>query len=213
MTGKVLTIAQQKGGAGKTTLVAQLAVALGGQGHSVALVDIDPQGSLTRWFEARRAKADGGLELATVTGWRTQATVEKLARAADFVLIDSPPHAETEARIAVRAADLVLIPVQPSPIDLWATEPTLAMVAAEKRPALIVVNRIDPRVRLAAAVASRIEAFGVPVAETRIGNRTAFAASMLEGAGVTEQSPSSKAAEEIGALAAEIVRALQAKPR
>jgi chromosome partitioning protein len=210
MSGKVLTIAQQKGGAGKTTLVAQLAVAFAARGLGVALVDIDPQASLTRWFEARAGSAEtADIQLASVTGWRTQGTVEKLVASSDLVLIDSPPHAETEAKIAVRAADLVLVPVQASPMDLWATEPTLALARSERRPVLIVVNRIATRMKIAASIAARIEGLGVPVAETRIGDRTAFAASMLDGRGVVETGPGTKAAEEIMALAAEIMALLK----
>jgi chromosome partitioning protein len=206
MAGKVLTIAQQKGGAGKTTLVAQLAVAFAKAGHSVALVDIDPQGSLSRWFEARaKIGAANTIQLATVTGWRTQGAVEKLVKSTDLVLIDSPPHAEIEAKVAVRAADLVLVPVQASPMDLWATEPTLALARSENRPAMIVVNRIDPRVKLAASLAQRIAELGAPVVSTTVGNRTAFAASMLDGRGVVETAPGTKAAEEIAALAKELM--------
>jgi chromosome partitioning protein len=207
---RVLTVAQQKGGAGKTTLVAQLAVAFATRGLRVALVDIDPQASLTRWSEARAEHgAADMIQLASVTGWRTQATVEKLVAAHDIVLIDSPPHADTEAKIAIRAADLVLVPIQPSPMDLWATEPTLALARLERRPALIVVNRIDTRMKLAAALASRIAGLGAPVAETRIGDRTAFAASMLDGRGVVETAPGTKAADEIAALASELMNLLQ----
>ena len=150
MTGKVFTVAQQKGGAGKTTLAAHLAIAWAQLGYKVATVDIDPQGSLTRWH-AVRAEATGGQPGFThvqITGWRTQAEVEKLARAHDIVVIDSPPHAQTEARIAVRAATLVIAPVQPSPMDLWAVHPTIDLAAQEKRRLLLVLNRVPPRARI-----------------------------------------------------------------
>ena len=210
MAGKVLTLAQQKGGAGKTTLVAQLAVAFAMRGKSVALVDIDPQGSLTRWFRTREdAGLAAGMTHAAVTGWRTQAAVEKLASGHDLVLIDSAPHAEIEAKIAVRAADLVLVPVQPSPMDLWATEPTLALARSEHRPALIVVNRMQSRMKLAEALSARIAELGADVAEATIGDRTAFAASMMEGRGVLESAPKGKAAEEIAALAREVIKRLK----
>jgi len=209
LSGKVITVAQQKGGAGKTTLVAQLAVALAARGRRVALVDIDPQGSLTRWFEVReQLKGGGNLSLSSFTGWRTQSAVEKLASANELVLVDSPPHAETEAKIAVRAASLVLVPIQPSPMDLWATEPTLALAKSEKRPALLVINRAQSRSKLGEALSERIAELGAEVAKATIGNRIAFAASMLEGGGVVETLPNSKAAQEIDALAKEIMRRL-----
>jgi chromosome partitioning protein len=205
MAGRAITVAQQKGGAGKTTIAANLAAAWAGQGRRVAVVDIDPQGSLTRWFAARTAMlGDPGLTHVQITGWRTQREVERLLGSHDVVVIDSPPHAETEAKIAVRAASLVLVPVQPSPMDVWATEPTLALAKAEGRPTLLVLNRVSPRTRLADALAGAIEGLGVPVAATQLGSRTGYAAAMMEGLGVTEAGRG-KAAEEITALAAEVL--------
>ena len=210
MAGKVLTLAQQKGGAGKTTLAAQLAVAFANSGKSVALVDIDPQGSLARWFKLREATAKAGrINFTAVTGWRAQATVDKLKAAHDLVLVDSAPHAEIEAKIAVRVADLIVVPMQPSPLDLWATEPTLALARAEKRKVLIVLNRDQTRMKLSEALAGPIAELGAQVADTTIGNRTAFAASMMEGLGVVESAPRTKAAVEMLALAEEITRRLR----
>lgn len=206
--GVIITVAQQKGGAGKTTLVAHLAVAFRQAGRTVATVDIDPQGSLSRWQEIR---ADGGgdgaadIDHSRINGWRTAGEVERLARSHDIVLVDSPPHMETEARIAVRAARLVVVPVQPSPMDFWATRPTLEMAAAEKVPALLVLNRVPPRGRLADDLMARIAELGAPVADTRIGNRTAFAGALMAGRSVTETGRGSRAADEIAALAAEIL--------
>ncbi|HEV7369767.1 ParA family partition ATPase [Arenibaculum sp.] len=205
MAGAIITVAQQKGGAGKTTLAAHLAVALTEGGRRVAIVDIDPQASLSRWYQTRlAARGDGGLSHVQITGWRTQREVERLAREHDFVVIDSPPHAETEARIAVRSATLVVVPVQPSPMDLWATEPTLALAREEKVPVLIVVNRVPPRARLADELERRIRDLGAPVARTQVGNRIQFASALFEGLGVTEQARRTRAAEEIRDLSAEI---------
>ena len=128
MTAKVLTVAQQKGGAGKTTLAAHLAVAFTAARKKVAVVDIDPQQSLTMWYrlrEERMGDAGAGLLVNQIKGWRVRNEVQRLAEDHDVVIIDSPPHMETEARVAVRSADLVLVPVQPSPMDVWATQPTL----------------------------------------------------------------------------------------
>ncbi len=209
--GRVLTVAQQKGGAGKTTLVAHLAVAFQQLGCSVATVDIDPQQSLSRWH-AVRTDGDGGGEGAgpaihhsQITGWRTEAEVSKLARSHDLVLIDSPPHAETEARIAVRAASLVLVPVQPSPMDVWATQPTLDLAAAEKRSVLVVLNRVPPRAKLADALIARMSEMGAAVADAHIGNRIGLAAALMEGRSVLETDRRGRAATEMRALAKEIL--------
>jgi len=140
---RIFTVAQQKGGAGKTTLVAHLAIAFSAARHRVALIDIDPQQSLTQWYRqriARLGETAAGVQLESVDGWRARNEASRLARAHDIVLIDSPPHAETEAKMAIRSADLVIVPVQPSPMDVWATRPTLNLARQEKVLALVVLN-------------------------------------------------------------------------
>jgi chromosome partitioning protein len=212
MAGKVFTVAQQKGGAGKTTLVAHLAIAWMQLGYKVATVDIDPQGSLTHWFEVRNAATGGepGFTHTQITGWRTQAEVEKLTRDHDVVVIDSPPHAQTEARIAVRAASLVIAPVQPSPMDLWAVQPTIDLARQEKRRLFLVLNRVPPRTRLAdeliGKVRDLIDRPDVDLAEAQIGNRTAYAGTLLTGLSVTEAARRTQAAAEMQTLATEILR-------
>lgn len=213
MAGKVFTVAQQKGGAGKTTLAAHLAIAWSQTGRRVAVVDIDPQGSLTAWFQARaQAMANApGLVHSQITGWRTQKEVERLSRENDVVVIDSPPHAETEAKIAVRVASLVLVPVQPSPMDLWATRPTLELARTEKVPVLLVFNRVPPRGNLVETLIAKAgDEFHAPpavaIASQRIGNRISYAGALLEGRSVTETDTGSRAALEIHALAEEILR-------
>jgi chromosome partitioning protein len=209
MAGRVIAIAQQKGGAGKTTLAAQLAVAWAREGARVALLDIDPQGSLAAWVERRRARRGGplGFDFAALPGWRATQWVEERMRGADLVLVDGPPHAETEARIAVRAAGLVLVPMQPSALDRWATEATLQMARAERRGALVVLNRVPPRSGLAERIAGELAEAGQAVAESRVGNRVALVHAMEAGEGVVESAGASLAAAEIRALAAEVRRA------
>lgn len=212
MAAKVITVAQQKGGAGKTTLAIHLALAWAASGRRVALIDIDPQASLSTWFERRNQRAGAGaaaIEAVAVTGWRVTGEIERQARNRDIILIDSPPHAETEARIAVRAAQMVLVPVQPSPMDLWATQPTLDLARSEKVAALIVLNRVPARAKLTATMLSAFAALDVPVAAARIGNRIAFAAALSEGKGILEYDPSSVAAAEITALSGEVLQRIR----
>ena len=203
MSGRIMTVAQQKGGAGKTTLAAHLAVAFRQAGRTVATVDIDPQGSLTRWHEIR-AEHMQDIDHSRIQGWRTAQEVDRLSRRHDMVVIDSPPHAETEAKIAISKANLVLLPVQPSPMDVWATQPTLDLAAKEKVPVLVVMNRVPPRSSLADELAETIIGMGVPVAETRIGNRVSLAGALMTGRSVTE-GHRSRASDEIRALAAEVL--------
>jgi chromosome partitioning protein len=206
MAASVLTIAQQKGGAGKTTLAAHLAVAFAAGGRQVALIDFDPQASLGDWFRLRQGlpQAAGNPGFTAVAGWKAGPEVDRLKRSSDLVIIDSPPHAETEARAAIRSADLVLVPVQPSPMDVWATGPTLELARAARVPVLIVLNRVPPRGRIVEQMRGRLAEDGLAVAATTVGNRISFAASLLEGRTAQETAPRSAAAQEIAALAEEI---------
>ena len=209
MVGKVITVAQQKGGAGKSTVAAHLSDALTGMKNSVALVDTDPQGSLTGWSRLRAERLGAtapAFSVHEVSGWRARSEIEALQRSHDVVVVDSPPHAETEAKIAVRAADLVLVPVQPSPLDVWATEPTLTLAAGENARVLLVLNRVPARANLTEEMVGFLRRFEAGVARSKLGNRVAFAAALAQGATALETQPRSLAAQEVRALAKEIWR-------
>lgn len=205
MSGKTLVIAQQKGGSGKTTLAAHLAVAFS-RTHSVAILDVDPQGSLGRWFELRERRlgeAGTGMVLRTASGWGAKREARLLAREYDLVLIDMPPRSDLEARNAIEAADLVAVPLQPTPVDLWATAATLELVAKGGPPAMLVVNRAPARA-VAETTMQAIRALGPDIAATQIGNRVAFGSTMGSGSSVMEAFPASKAAVELRTLADEL---------
>ena len=201
----VITVAQQKGGTGKTTLAANLAAAFA-PSHRVALLDIDPQKSLGRWHSLRRARlhAAAALAFSDIAGWRLPAEVERLKREHDIVLIDSPPQLDTDARVAVRAADLVLVPIQPSMPDVWAAEGTIRLAAEERRPAHLVFNRTPPTSRLRDAITADLGNRQVPLLRSTLGNRGGFAHAFAGGLGVTEAAPRSTAAAELRALLAEL---------
>jgi chromosome partitioning protein len=199
----VITISQQKGGTGKTMLAANLAVALGTT-RSVALIDIDPQRSLARWHALRRPVMLS-LGFSEVPGWRIARELDRLKAAHDFVVIDTPPQIDTDARLAIRGANLVLVPVQPSPPDIWAADGTLRLAAAERCKAAIVLNRVPVAGKLLRHMTAELQHAQKPLLSSRIGNRTAFASAFAEGMGITEAAPRSIAANELRALLDELL--------
>ncbi len=201
----VITVAQQKGGTGKTTLAANIAAALAPT-QSVALLDIDPQKSLGRWHALRKARLQqaAALTFSDTSGWRLPAELERLKRSHDVVLIDSPPHLDTDARVAVRAADIVLVPIQPSLPDIWAAEGTLKLAADERRPAHLMFNRTPPTSKLRDAIAADLATRRLPLLRSALGNRAGFAHAFAAGLGVTEAAPRSTAAAELRALLDEL---------
>jgi chromosome partitioning protein len=204
--GKVIAVAQQKGGAGKTMLAAQLAVVLA-ESATVAVLDIDPQGSLTIWGKLRAAapKAAHRITFAATAGWRLTTELDKLKSHHDYVLIDTPPVIDTDARRAIRAADLVLIPLNPAPPDLWAAEGTIKLAAEEKRKIALVFNRAPAASRLRKRLETEIAARGIVLLAAALGNRAGYANAFADGLGVTEAGPATLAAEELRALATAIL--------
>ncbi len=209
--GKVILFAQQKGGAGKTTLLTQLAAYRAAGGATVALIDLDPQRSTAAWAAERAGRPRAGAAIALIESadWRAASDIGEAARRHDLVLVDAPGTADVLGRGAMRAADFVLIPCQPSMPDVWASAATLEMVRKERRPHAVVLNRFPPRGRAAEAAVAALREAGAPVLEPQIGARAAFADAFARGAGVTEIAASSKASREIAALAAALAAAMR----
>ena len=201
----VITVAQQKGGAGKTMLAANIAAALAAS-RRVAVLDIDPQHSLRRWHHIRDARPVAAAPIAffDVSGWRLTAELARLRSNFDVVVIDSPPQLDTDARLGIRGADLVLVPLQPSPPDLWAALGTVRLAGAERRPVKLMLNRAPAASKLRSMVEAAVAAEGLALMTATLGNRAAFANAFAVGLGVTEAWPKSVAAAEMRAMIAEI---------
>ncbi len=197
----IITVAQQKGGAGKTMLAANLAACWAGQ-HRVALLDIDPQRSLKRWHALRVAKGKATpIAFSDVSGWRLGAELDRLGKEADIIVVDTPPVIDSDATRAIRSANLVLIPLQPSPPDLWAAEGTLKLAAAERRRVALLLNRAPAKSKLRTAMESEIMGRQLNLLPVWLGNRTAYAQAFAGGLGVADLARGGLAAAEFSAVA------------
>lgn len=206
----ILALLNQKGGVGKTTLALAIAGEWAMQGRRVILIDADPQGSALDWSEMRAR--EGLPRLFSVIGLARDTLHREapaLARDADLVVIDGPPRVAGLMRSALLATDMVLIPVQPSPFDGWASAEMLALISEARiyRPELVarfVLNRCGARTLLARDTAETLADHDPPALASRIGQRIAFAAAAQSGRIVRELDHESAAAREITALVAEV---------
>jgi len=199
--GHVITFAQQKGGAGKTTLLAHLAAAWAEAGRTVAVMDLDPQRSLTRWAGLR---ADPAIEVLESKDYRAGSDIRAARRTYDFVLVDCPGAATSLLENVIRESDLVLAPCQPSGMDVWALETVIETAAKLKRPLRIVLNRMPPRLASLDEVLTALGPSRALLLATQLGNRNAFSKAMLGGRTAPEVSGRSMAAAEIYGLRAEL---------
>ncbi len=206
----IVALLNQKGGVGKTTLALHLAGEWARQGARVMLVDADPQGSALDWSQVRQAEGTprlfGVLGLARDTLHRE---VPELARRADVTVIDGPPRVASLMRSALLAADLLLIPVQPSPLDGWASAEMLALLAEARiyRPQLaarFILNRCAARTTIARETGAALADHDPPLLGQRVGQRVIFAEAVQRGRLAFEIAPKGAAAREIAALAAAI---------
>lgn len=206
----IIALLNQKGGVGKTTLAMHLAAELTDLHREVMVVDADPQGSALDWAQARQ-KA-GLPRLFGVVGLARETLhqeVPEIARSVHHVVIDGPPRVTALARSAILAADLVLIPVQPSPYDVWACSEIVRLIQEAtlykpKLRAAFVISRKVVRTVIGREVASALEQFDVPVLQSSIGQRIAFAESAINGQLVRELDRLSTARVEVESLAKEI---------
>ena len=207
----IITIAQQKGGAGKTTLAVNLAIAFAKQNQRVAILDTDPQGSLGRWFMTRRELlGDPGLDFATASAWGVGYECEKLSKTNDIVIIDTPPKVDSDLKPALREADLILVPVGSSHVDLWATDGVLDLAVRVGKRCVIVLNRVKSGTRLADEVATAAGEIAADVATTSLGQRVVYAETLGQGRAALEAGKSA-AFDEVTALAAEVMALLPVK--
>jgi chromosome partitioning protein len=204
----ILTFQNQKGGVGKTTLSLHLAHQLTLAGPRVLLLDADPQGSARDWLEARQSPAPFavvGLDRPTI-----HRDIGTFLSDYDVIVIDSPPRVTDIARSAILAADLVIIPVQPSPLDVWAAQDTVALITdalvyKETIKSVFAINREIVHTVIGREVSEALKGGKIPVLRSHISQRVAFAESIAEGQTVFETKTDQKAIQEIEALTTELL--------
>jgi chromosome partitioning protein len=212
MLSKVITIAQQKGGTGKTTLAVHLALSfIKYHNLKVAIIDTDPQGSLGKWFmiRAERKNSTNNLTFKTASLWGAQYESKILKADHDIVIIDTPPKIESDARPAIEAADLVLIPMSASHVDFWATGAIVEIAKKANKKILIQINRSNQRSKLITKTNDFIKSLNLSSTQTIIGNRQIYASSMGEGKTAIEKQKKGIAVEEMKKLSEQILLELQ----
>jgi|TARA_B100000678_G_C18057671_1_gene441322 chromosome partitioning protein len=212
MLSKVITISQQKGGTGKTTLAVHLALAfIKYHNLKVAIIDTDPQGSLGKWFVIRSEKkvSNDNLTFKTASLWGAQYESKTLKKDNDIVIIDTPPKIESDARPSIEASDLVIIPMTPSHVDFWATEAIIEIAKKAKKKILIQINRANRRSKLISKTNEYINSINVSATKTIIGHRQIYASSMGEGKTAVEKQKKGNAVEEIKELSGQILLELK----
>lgn len=195
---QTIIINSQKGGSGKTTLCAHLAVEAERAGDGpVYLIDTDPQGTLSTWHEHRAAELPKRVEV-PLEGLAAGLDLLR-ARQASYCLIDTAPTRTDENVALFRLADLVLVPIRPSPSDLWAASATVALLKDNEIPFLFVLTQAKANASITAQAAAALSHHG-PVAETFIADRVPYAAAMTDGRTAIELLPKGPAAIETAAL-------------
>lgn len=209
----IITIANLKGGVGKSTVTINLASCLHRAGHRVLIVDADSQGTCQAWAAVAAERKHDGPPVVGLAGPALRRDLPRVGAAFDVVVLDTPPRLGLEAKTAMLAADLVVMPVTPGAADVWALQETVAALeeARSLRPELrarALLNRAD-RTTLAKLAQGALRDLGVSVLEVTLGARVAFGEATLAGQGVVDYASDSAAAAEVRAMTAAVLAVFQ----
>ncbi len=204
---KTLAILSQKGGAGKTTIAINLAIAAEKAGKTVVIIDLDPQASACTWSDNRDSDTP---VVDSIQSPRLVNAIEALKKAgADLLIIDTAPHTEIAATHAIEVADFILIPCRPGFLDLTAINQTLTQVHARNAKAAILLNAVPPGSSIGLDAIEAAKQYKTPIVPIMIRQRVAFMHAMRDGMGVVEYEPRGQAAEEINQVYQFIKRELK----
>ncbi len=203
----IIAVINQKGGAGKTTIALNLAAAIAEAGGRVLVIDADPQQTAQDWAAVRETPPP--FQVIGLAKPVLHRDLPKIAADYDHVVIDGAPRNYEVARSAILSADFVLIPVQPSGADFWASRETVKLVQEahafkETQKSAFVVSRKISRSALGRDISEALAEFDMPILRAGTAQRVAYADALTAGSTVIESQPRGAAAEEIRALLAEI---------
>jgi chromosome partitioning protein len=204
----IISLVNQKGGVGKTTIAINLADCLSRKNYKTLLIDGDPQGSVLQWQSIAETK---GLNVKHSPSPAFKSRMRELAKGYDHVVVDGPPAMGEITRSILAVSRLAIIPIGPSPLDIWSSKETVSLLREAKRQnrnltGKLLITRKIPTTRLAREARDATETYDLEVFQTEICQRIAFVEAMISGSSVLEHAPSSKAAMEIQSLCQEIMQ-------